>query len=147
MGEAVAGIHRVSHAGRPSRWIRGTTNRSVPTAGTELVGQLRDAGAPFADRLAELRDELVALESWVVPPAALQTCHRDLWADNLLPTADGGVCVIDWENSGPADPNHELGCVLFEFGRDEAGRARAIDRRLPGRRRTGGGDQRATSRC
>jgi len=30
----------------------------------------------------------------------------------VLPTADGGVCVIDWENSGPADPSQELGCVL-----------------------------------
>jgi GntR family transcriptional regulator / MocR family aminotransferase len=23
----------------------------------------------------------------------VRTCHRDLWADNVLPTADGGVCV------------------------------------------------------
>jgi len=43
-----------------------------------------------------------------------------------LPTADGGVCVIDWENSGPADPSHELGCVLFEFGRTDPGRVRAL---------------------
>jgi aminoglycoside phosphotransferase (APT) family kinase protein len=50
----------------------------------------------------------------------------DLWADNVLPTADGGVCVIDWENSGPADPSHELGCVLFEFARADPGRARAL---------------------
>jgi aminoglycoside phosphotransferase (APT) family kinase protein len=25
------------------------------------------------------------------------------------------VCVIDWENSGPVDPSHELAWVLFEF--------------------------------
>jgi Ser/Thr protein kinase RdoA (MazF antagonist) len=56
----------------------------------------------------------------------LQTCHRDLWADNVLPTALGGVCVIDWENSGPADPSQELACVLFEFGRSEPSRARAL---------------------
>ena len=92
----------------------------------ELVELLREAGAPFAGQLAELRDELVALESWLEPPQQLRTCHRDLWADNLLPTADGGVCVIDWENSGPADPSQELGCVLFEFARDDAGRARAL---------------------
>jgi thiamine kinase-like enzyme len=65
-----------------------------------LVGQLAEAGAPFARQLAGLRDELVALESWIEPPEMLQTCHRDLWADNVLPTADGAVCVIDWENSG-----------------------------------------------
>jgi aminoglycoside phosphotransferase (APT) family kinase protein len=73
-----------------------------------------------------LRDELVTLESWIEPPQAIQTCHRDLWADNVLPTADGGVCVIDWENSGPADPNQELACVLFEFGRSDQGRIRAL---------------------
>ena len=92
----------------------------------DLVAQLRAAGAPFARQLAELRDELVALESWIEPPELVLTCHRDLWADNVLPTADGGVCVIDWENSGPADPSHELGCVLFEFGRTDPGRVRAL---------------------
>ncbi len=92
----------------------------------DLVGRLQDAGAPFAARLAALREELVALESWIEPPEVLRTCHRDLWADNVLPTADGGVCVIDWENSGPADPSQELGCVLFEFARGDAGRARAL---------------------
>ena len=88
--------------------------------------QLRAEGAPFAERLAELRDELVALESWLEPPGSLQTCHRDLWADNVLPTTDGGICVIDWENSGPADPSQELGCVLFEFARNDPGRARTL---------------------
>jgi aminoglycoside phosphotransferase (APT) family kinase protein len=91
-----------------------------------LVEELRQAGAPFAGRLAGLRDELVALESWIEPPRLVQACHRDLWADNVLPTADGGVCVIDWENSGPADPSHELGCVLFEFARADPGRVRAL---------------------
>jgi thiamine kinase-like enzyme len=76
--------------------------------------------------LADLRDELVALESWIEPPTLLRTCHRDLWADNVLPTVDGAVCVIDWENSGPADPSQELGCVLFEFARADSGRARAL---------------------
>ena len=93
-----------------------------------LVEQLLEGGAPFAGRLADLRDELVALESWIEPPEMLQTCHRDLWADNVLPTADGGVCVIDWENSGPADPSQELGCVLFEFARADPGRVRALTR-------------------
>jgi len=40
--------------------------------------------------MARLRDELVALDAWVVPPRRTRTCHRDLWADNLRPTADGG---------------------------------------------------------
>jgi Phosphotransferase enzyme family len=91
-----------------------------------LIEELVEAGAPFARRLADLRDELVALESWIEPPQLIQTCHRDLWADNVLPTPDGGVCVIDWEDSGPADPSQELACVLFEFARADPGRIRAL---------------------
>ena len=125
MGAVVAAVHRVSVPGRGplDPWYHEPVGAD---RWDELVEQLRDAGAPFAGRLAELRDELVALESWIEPPEALQTCHRDLWADNVLPTADGGVCVIDWENSGPADPSQELGCVLFEFARADPGRARAL---------------------
>jgi Ser/Thr protein kinase RdoA (MazF antagonist) len=125
VGAVVAAIHRVSATDHnqldpwyhqpvgADRWDR-------------LIEQLAEAGAPFAGRLADLRDELVALESWIEPPQMLRICHRDLWADNVLPTADGGVCVIDWDNSGPADPSHELGCVLFEFARADTGRVRAL---------------------
>jgi Ser/Thr protein kinase RdoA (MazF antagonist) len=98
----------------------------------DLVEQLTAAGAPFAGRLAGLRDELVALESWIEPLQLLRACHRDLWADNVLPTAGGGVCIIDWENSGPADPSQELGCVLFEFARTDPGRARALTQAYQG---------------
>lgn len=125
VGAVVAAMHLVSFSelGPLDPW-------SHEPVGAErwdqLVEQLRRAGAPFADRLADLRDELVALDSWIEPPRMLRTCHRDLWADNVLPTGDGGVCVLDWENSGPADPSHELGCVLFEFARTDPGRARAL---------------------
>ena len=125
VGEAVAAVHQVSlPADEPlDPWYHDPIGAD---RWDELVDKLTEAGAPFAGRLAELRDELVALESWIEPPGTLQTCHRDLWADNVLPTAAGGVCVIDWENSGPADPSHELGCVLFEFARNDDGRARAL---------------------
>jgi Ser/Thr protein kinase RdoA (MazF antagonist) len=125
VGSVVAAIHRVSipEVGAVDPWYHEPVG---PDRWDELIEQLGQAGAPFTGRLAALRDELVALESWVERPQLLQTCHRDLWADNVLGTADGGVCVIDWENSGPADPNHELGCVLFEFARRDTGRARAL---------------------
>ena len=126
VGAVVAAIHRVPATGLGAvdpwhhepvgaqRWDR-------------LVARLREAGAPFAERLAGLRDELVALESWIEPPSTVRTCHRDLWADNLLPAAGGGgVRVIDWEDSGPADPSQELACVLFEFARTDPGRVRAL---------------------
>src|SRR5689334_17737557 len=29
----------------------------------------------------------------------------------------GGLCVIDWENSGAADPSHELGCTAARFSK------------------------------
>ncbi len=125
VGEVVAAIHRVQIAdfGELDPWYQAPVGAD---RWDQLIEQLRRSGAPFAGRLAELRDELVALESWIEPPQTLRTCHRDLWADNVLPTADGGVCVIDWEDSGPADPSQELGCVLFEFARGDPGRARAL---------------------
>jgi aminoglycoside phosphotransferase (APT) family kinase protein len=126
VGAVVAAIHRVPAADDPDP-VDPWYHEPVGAQGwDDLIAQLAGAGAPFAGRLAGLRDELVALESWIEPPQLLRTCHRDLWADNVLPTADGGVCVIDWENSGPADPSQELGCVLFEFARSDPGRARAL---------------------
>ena len=125
VGAAVAAVHRVpaTDTGSVDPWYREPVGAP---RWDQLIEQLAEAGAPFVGRLAGLRDELVALESWIEPPRMLRTCHRDLWADNVLPTADGGVCIMDWENSGPADPSQELGCVLFEFARTDPGRARAL---------------------
>jgi Ser/Thr protein kinase RdoA (MazF antagonist) len=126
VGTVVAGIHRIpvtSLGGTFDAWYHQPVGAD---RWDQLVERLRAAGAPFADRLADLRNELVALESWIEPPDDLRTCHRDLWADNVLATAGGGVCVIDWENSGPADPSQELGCVVFEYARTDPGRVRAL---------------------
>ena len=125
VGAAVAAIHRVGGAavGPLDPWYHEPIGAA---RWDQLVEQLLAAGAPFASRLADLRDELVALESWTEAPQTLRTCHRDLWADNVLPTANGGICVIDWENSGPVDPSQELACVLFEFARTDPVRVRAL---------------------
>jgi len=125
VGAVVAAIHRVSVTD-PSPLDPWYHEPVGAERWDHLIGQLLEARAPFAGRLADLRDELVALECWIEPAEMVQTCHRDLWADNVLPTPGGGVCVIDWENSGPADPSQELGCVLFEFARADPGRARAL---------------------
>lgn len=125
VGSAVAAIHRigVSDVGPPHPWYYEPVGADH---WDQLVDRLLEADAPFAGQLRDLRDELVALELWIEPPQSLQVCHRDLWADNVLPTAAGGICVIDWENSGAADPNQELACLLFEFGRTDPGRVRAL---------------------
>lgn len=134
VGEVLARLHQVDAPveGRPDPWHQEPVGAARWDA---LVVRLQEAGAPFAHRLAGLRDELVALETWIEPPQDVRACHRDLWADNLLPTPDGGVCVVDWENSGPADPAQELGYVAFEFARTDPHRLRAL---LAGYRSAGG---------
>jgi Ser/Thr protein kinase RdoA (MazF antagonist) len=125
VGQLVASIHRVEHYGHsPVHWWY--TDPVGAVRWNELVTELAAVGAPFAPQLAAQRDELVALEALLEAPANLQTCHRDLFADNILRTAAGGLCVIDWENSGLADPTQELAVVLIEFACGDAARARQL---------------------
>lgn len=125
VGRAVGAIHRVRFAGdRPVHpWY-------TEPVGAERWRDLSDAlpstGAPFADAFAEVTPELIALEALLEEPRDLQTCHRDLFADNLLPGADGNVWVIDWENCGAEDPTHELAVVLTEFAAGDPARSRAL---------------------
>jgi Ser/Thr protein kinase RdoA (MazF antagonist) len=130
VGGLVAAMHRVGFGGRRPEdpWY---TDRVGAAAWDGLVAELAAAGAPFARDMEELRDDLVALEALIEPARALGTCHRDLWADNLRAT-DGGMCVIDWENCGLADPGQELSGVLFEFWGGEPDRARALHRAYRG---------------
>ncbi|MET0831661.1 MAG: phosphotransferase, partial [Acidimicrobiia bacterium] len=124
VGTVVAAIHRVRHdAGIPvDPWYHDPVGAG---AWDDLVAALFTAGAPFSDELAAYRPELVALEGMLETPSRLQTCHRDLWADNVLGT-DDGLCVIDWENCGLADPAQEFALVLFEFGMGNEERIRTI---------------------
>jgi hypothetical protein len=125
VGRVVAAIHRVRFRGqRPlDPWF---TDPIGADRWDEVVRALEAKGAPFAGHLAELRNELVALEGWLEPPTDLQTCHRDLWAENIRRTSAGRLCVIDWEECGLADPSQELAAVLFEFGSGDARRARIL---------------------
>jgi len=125
VGSLIASIHRITFGGRlPTHpWY---TEPVGPDRWDALAGRLFEASAPFADRLGAMRDELVALETLIERPRHLQTCHRDLWADNVLRTTAGPLCVIDWENCGLADPGQELALVVFEFGMGDADRFRTI---------------------
>jgi Phosphotransferase enzyme family len=125
VGTAVARLHVVDvPATEPAHWW-GTE----PVGRTEwraLVKAAKAAGAPFASRLAELVPGLLAMEELLTPMAATQWCHLDLWADNLRGTADDSVCVIDFDNAGPGDPDRELAMVLFEFTRGDRARLHAL---------------------
>ena len=149
VGAAVAKLHRVPvpAVGAPHWWY---TEPVGAATWDELVDASRTAGAPFAHRLAAIRDDLVAMELTMTPMDPVQTCHLDLWADNVRSAPDGadrggagraGLCIIDWDNSGPADPTRELALVLFEFARTDPARAATLeasyrDHGGPGRLRT-----------
>ncbi|MGH3348490.1 MAG: aminoglycoside phosphotransferase family protein [Nocardioides sp.] len=92
----------------------------------ELLGRLRGAEAPFAERLAALLPRVVEAEGILASPRRVQICHRDLWADNVRRARDGGLVVLDWENCGAGDVNGELGCALFEYGLGERDRMRIL---------------------
>lgn len=126
VGRLVATIHRIHHVGPTA--VDGWYADPVGAAAWDaLVRLLRREGADFADGLGALRDELVAMEALMRQPRQVQTCHRDLFADNVRTVVgDGAVCVIDWDNSGPAEPGQELAVVLFEFGYDDPQRMRTL---------------------
>jgi Ser/Thr protein kinase RdoA (MazF antagonist) len=115
LGRLVAALHRVDFAGTigVDPWY---TEPVGAARWFDLVTALRARRAPFAEELDELVPELVALEGLLGgPPRALRTCHRDLWADNVRRTRDGGLCVFDFDNAGFADPTQELALVLVEY--------------------------------
>ena len=126
LGRLVAGLHQVDFDGTIGLdpWYA-----EPVSAGrwSEIVTALGARNAPFTDELEALVPELVALESYLGgPPRALRTCHRDLWADNVRRTKDGGLCVFDFDNAGLADPSQELAVVLVEYATTDPRRAPVI---------------------
>jgi hypothetical protein len=141
VGELLARMHSVAHpaSGPVHEWFE------APVGRREWKGMLkatRAAGAPYADRLAEVLPGLLEVEAVLTPMAGIQTCHLDLWSDNLRRTTDGRLCVIDFDNAGPADPAREVAMLVFEFGRGDVTR----ERRLYDAYRDAGGPGRITGR-
>ena len=140
VGAAVAALHRAVRPaeGLPHEWSTAPIGAARWDA---LIAEARRQEAPFADRLAALRSGLLDLESLLTPMNPVQTCHLDLWFDNLRATPGGDVCVLDWDNCGPGDPTRELAMVLFDFARTSPERGAALyaayrDAGGPGRVRT-----------
>lgn len=126
IGRLVAALHHVDFAG--SIGVDPRYSAPVgPATWLEIITALTERRAPFANELAALTPGFVALEAHLgSPPGTLRTCHRDLWADNVRRTADGRLCVFDFDNAGLADPSQELAAVLVEYGGSDPARARAI---------------------
>ena len=126
IGGLVAALHQIEFDGATGvHWWYSEPVGEARWA--EIIATLRARGAPFVEELDALVPELVALEAYLGgEPRALRTCHRDLWADNVRRTPDGGLCVFDFDNAGLADPSQELALVLVEYGGDDARRARTI---------------------
>lgn len=126
LGRLLARLHLVEHAGTLGLhpWYSDPVGAAT---WREIVGDLQRRRAPFADEIAALVPDLVGLESLLGrPPRAVRTSHRDLWADNLRATPDGGLCLIDFDDAGLADPSQELALMLVEFAGADGARARVI---------------------
>ncbi|MET3807868.1 Ser/Thr protein kinase RdoA (MazF antagonist) [Nakamurella sp. UYEF19] len=125
VGAALGQLHRT-----PFRGTRGLHPWYREPVGAqrwgELLVALTDARAPFADDLAGLREDFIALEQMMVDPADPQTCHRDLFPENLRGTVDGSVCIIDWDNHGLAGASQEMAFVVWGFAGGLADRVTAI---------------------
>jgi thiamine kinase-like enzyme len=116
VGATVAALHQAVRPaeGQPHEWSTAPIGADGWAA---LLTEARRQAAPFADRLADLRGELLALETLLTPMEPVQTCHLDLWFDNLRATPGGDLCLLDWDNCGPGDPSREVAMVLFDFAR------------------------------
>jgi hypothetical protein len=141
VGRLVAALHDVRRPapGPVHAWFE------APVGAREWRAVLkasRGAGAPYADRLAELLPRLLEVEAILTPMAPRQLCHLDLWADNVRRAAGGGLCVFDFDNAGAGDPAREVAMVVVEFGRGDPRRQRLVYDAY----RDAGGPGRITSR-
>ena len=125
VGAAVGALHRTPFHGRRGErpWYRQPVGAA---RWDELIAALTDARAPFADDLAGLREEFVALERIMADPQDLRTCHRDLFPENLRGTDAGSVRHrLGQPRSGRREPGIGLRGLWF---RRRPGRPRPNDR-------------------
>ncbi|WP_203706704.1 phosphotransferase [Asanoa iriomotensis] len=126
LGDLLARLHRVRHPARGpvGEWFAAPLG---PARWTALAAKAAKANAEWAGPLDEHLPELIALDALVRPPdpAKVRTCHRDLNADNVRRATGGHLVVLDWENSGPAQPEREFAALLWEVGDAAPAAARA----------------------
>lgn len=122
IGAVTARMHRLPHdedPGPPEAWFSEPIGE---TSWVKLLDAARRADAAWAVALARWLPELIALDATVTPPvrSMVRTCHRDLNIENVRRSAGGGIVVLDWENSGPAQPGHELATIICDLAADIA---------------------------
>ncbi len=125
VGRAVASLHQVvvPARGEVDAWVSEPLGEDRWAA---LAEQMTRAGAPYAGALRALLPEQARVEALLGTVPAVQTCHLDLWADNVRRTPAGGICVFDFDGAGPGDPSGELGMLLVDFGGGEVDRMRLL---------------------
>lgn len=124
LGTVAARLHGVGHpaAGPVVDWFATPLGADGWHA---LLATAERASAGWAAPLGARLADLVALDTVVRPPdpARVTTCHLDLNRENVRRARDGGTVVLDWENSGPCQPERELAAVLADLTVAEAARA------------------------
>ncbi|HET7030885.1 MAG TPA: phosphotransferase [Candidatus Limnocylindrales bacterium] len=97
-------------------WFREPPERARLEA---LVERAAQADVPWASTLEGLVPIVLETTDAVGRPAPepddRRTCHLDYNAENVLVDASGSVCVVDWENSGPALVEGELASAVAQF--------------------------------
>jgi|APLow6443716910_1056828.scaffolds.fasta_scaffold57719_2 Ser/Thr protein kinase RdoA (MazF antagonist) len=124
VGRLLALMHRepIRAAGPVDFWY---THPVEPPEWQATAKALQDARAPFATEFAASVPHFLDLQPLFRAPRDKQVCHRDLWPDNLKATAHG-LCVIDWDNAGPAEATQELAMVIVGFWQGDPHRARSL---------------------
>ena len=125
VGTALAVLHRDPLPADPpvDPWY---TDPVAPEHWQDTAAALTAARAPFAAEFTASVAQFESLQPLFRAPENTQLCHRDLWADNVRLDHDGRICVIDWDNGGPAEAGQELAMPLVDFCLGAPDRAHAL---------------------
>lgn len=94
-----------------------------PARWADLLARADLAGVPWAATFAQLVPRIAAGDPIIASArhAPAIRCHLDFNPENVLVDTAGRTVVVDWEGSGPAAAEQELGCAIGEFVPDPIG--------------------------